>query len=89
VSDLFVLKLDNQGVYEWHTYYGSSEDDSGEGIAFAGETQFYVTGWSYGNWLGDGGEEPLNPYSGGSDLIVLKLLGDMPLTNYYFPLILR
>jgi hypothetical protein len=71
--DLVVVKLDSQGAYQWHTFYGSSNADYGESIAIAKDGNIYITGQSYQDWLGDADEEPLHPYSGGVDLAVLKM----------------
>jgi hypothetical protein len=30
--DLVVLKLNSSGAYQWHTFYGSSSNESGEAI---------------------------------------------------------
>jgi len=69
--DIFVLKLDSNGTYQWHTFYGSSSDDSGYGIAVDGSGNVYVTGYSYATW-----GSPLHAFSsssGTSDIFVLKL----------------
>ena len=72
-SDIFVLKLDSSGSYRWHTFYGSSIDDVGIGIATDGSGNVYVTGDSYATWNGPAGQSPLHAYSGNSDIFVLKL----------------
>jgi hypothetical protein len=72
-AELFVLKLDSEGAYQWHTFYGSEEGDYGYGIAIAGDGSVYITGSSDRSWLGDGGAEPLHPHSGFHELFVLKL----------------
>jgi len=72
-DDIFVLKLDSSGAYQWHTFYGSSDDDSGYGIAIDGNGNVYVTGDSRASWNGPAGEPPLHPITGGNDMFVLKL----------------
>ena len=47
-SDLFVLKLDSTGTYQWHTFYGSSRNDSAYGIALDSSGNVYVAGDSGG-----------------------------------------
>ena len=71
--DIFVLKLNSSGAYQWHTFYGSSGDDSGHGIAVDGSGNVYVTGYSDATWNGPAGQNPLHAYSGGYDIFVLKL----------------
>jgi len=73
-ADSFVLKLNSAGVYQWHTFYGSENDDWGSGIALDSSGNVYVAGDSDTNWNGPGGEPPLNTHSGhGYNLFVLKL----------------
>jgi hypothetical protein len=73
VSDLVVLKLDSSGVYQWHTFYGSSLCDEGRGISIDGRGHVYVTGISCGAWQGESEQSPLHGYNGNEDLVVLKL----------------
>ena len=74
-SDFFVVKLNSSGVYQWHTFYGSSAEDYGYSIAVDGSGDVYVTGECSSTWSGSGGESPLHAYSGSAfnDLFVLKL----------------
>jgi hypothetical protein len=72
-DDIFVLKLDSSGSYQWHTFYGSSTVDYGYGIATDGSRNVYVTGYSDATWNGPAGESPLHAYSGSPDIYVLKL----------------
>ncbi len=80
--DIFVLKLDANGAYQWHTFYGSSDDDLSDDIAvaleniFAGTVRIYVTGQSAANWLGDGSAAPLHPFVGFAKIFALRLNGD-------------
>lgn len=74
-SDIVVLKLTSAGVYQWHTFYGSSDVESGYGIAVDGSSNVYITGESWATWLGPGGAAPLRAHSGSSDIVILKLTG--------------
>jgi len=72
--DIFVLKLNTSGAYQWHTFYGANfNDDAGSGITVDGSGNVYVTGYSYASWLGDGSAAPLHAFSGDYDIFVLKL----------------
>jgi hypothetical protein len=65
-SSVFVLKLDRNGTYLWHTFYGSSA--FGGGVALDNSGNVYVTGWSFQTW-----GSPQYPFSGFGDVFVLKL----------------
>ncbi|MDJ0765972.1 MAG: SBBP repeat-containing protein [Myxococcota bacterium] len=77
--DLFVLKLDANGEYQWHTFYGTNYNDKGNSITVDEEGNLYVIGTSEYGWDGPDGLGPLNPHSGGfedaaeSDAFTLKL----------------
>lgn len=77
-TDIFILKLDKQGAYQWHTFYGSNQSDAAWGIATDTSNNLYVTGYSETSWKGDGGANPLHPHSAtngqlGLNLFCLKL----------------
>jgi hypothetical protein len=71
-EDAFVLKLNSAGVYQWHTFYGSTETDWANGIVLK-NGNVYVTGFSGGTWNGPSGQSPLHAYAGDDDIIVFKL----------------
>ena len=66
--DIFILKLNSSGVYQWNTFYGSADSDFGNSIAVDTSGNIYVAGYSLATW-----GTPLNPHSGSSDVVVLKL----------------
>ena len=68
LSDGFVAKLNSSGVYQWHTYMGSSGDESLNAISIDANDNIYVAGESSTTW-----GTPVNPYSGGIDGFVVKL----------------
>lgn len=69
-SDVFVLKLNRDGVYQWHTFYGSTDEDGASGITVDAQGNVYVTGTSNQQWQGDNGAPPLHQAGNG---FVLKL----------------
>ncbi len=71
-DDIFVLKLNSSGAYQWHTFYGG-DDESGEGIDVDAGGNVYVSGNSNVSWNGPAGQAPLNPFSGDADIVVIKL----------------
>ena len=72
-NDIVVLKLSSSGEYQWHTFYGSSEGESGSSVAVDGTGDVYVAGGTQAAWTGASGESPLHVYSGSNDLFVLAL----------------
>jgi hypothetical protein len=71
--DIAILKLNSAGTYQWHTFYGSSSEDQGRGIALDPASNIYVSAYSFATWNGPEGAVPLNPYTGGSDIAVIKM----------------
>ena len=70
--DIMVLKLTGDGAYQWHTFYGSANDDEGTGIAVT-EDRVYITGYSNATWDGEGPTGPIHGYTGSYDISILKL----------------
>ncbi len=72
-SAIVVLKLDANGTYLWHTFYGSGHANyNNGGSAVAGDV--WVTGHSAGgSWAGPAGQAPLGPFTGLEDAFVLRL----------------
>jgi hypothetical protein len=70
---MVALKLDTDGDYGWHTFYGSGSSDSGRALAVDGAGGLYLAGRSDASWDGPAGQDPLHAHSGGGDLVVLKL----------------
>jgi hypothetical protein len=63
-NDFFVLKLNSSGTYQWHTFYGSVDEDFGSEISLDASGNLYVTGSCGSSWDGPGGEIPLNAFTG-------------------------
>jgi hypothetical protein len=72
-EDLVILKLSKAGVYQWHTFYGSAENDYGLGIAADDNGYVYVVGQSNASWSGPGNVLPLHAYAGTREITILKL----------------
>ena len=75
-ADFTVLKLDNDGTYQWHTFYGSNYDDIGMNITLSSTGGIYLIGRSADAWEGPSGEAPLHSYSGDFDYCILMLQGN-------------
>ena len=77
--DLVVLKLTNNGEYQWHTFYGSMLADYGVDIAADSNGSQYITGSSDSSWNGPNGEKPIHhsqASDGTPDISILKLSMD-------------
>jgi hypothetical protein len=74
-ADIVVVKLDSSGAYQWHTFYGSSDTDVSYNIAADSSGNVFVTGESRATWNGSGDTPPINAFTGGSDIVVVKLNG--------------
>jgi hypothetical protein len=72
-NDITVLKLNSAGDYQWHTFYGSKDDDISYQIALDPNDGVYLSGHSQSSWNGPAGQAPLHDHSGGDDITLLKL----------------
>ncbi len=81
-DDITILKLNDAGAYQWHTFYGSTSDDIANAIAVNSSSNIYVAGYSFGAWNGPAGQLPLNAYTGNSDIVVMQMNdGPQPSTD--------
>jgi hypothetical protein len=71
-SDLFAMKLSSNGAYQWHTFQGGAGAEAGGRLAL-NNGSVYLMGSSNATWLGNGVTAPLHPYSGKTDIVVVKL----------------
>lgn len=77
-----IFKLDSNGLYQWHTFYGATgKTDMGDGIAIDGNNNIYVGGYSNSTWNGPNATAPLNPYSSDYDIFIFTLNGKSTLTE--------
>ncbi|MBE0585537.1 MAG: SBBP repeat-containing protein, partial [Desulfofustis sp.] len=74
-DEIFVLKLDSAGAYQWHTFFGTWGEDRGISIVVGKDGDLYVSGRSLYDWNGPGNVEPLN-HNNGTDFVVIKLGAD-------------
>ncbi len=72
--DILGLSLTNAGIYRWHTFFGSSGMDQGDGAAVDGNGNAILAGSSAATWNGTGGTTPKHTHSGGNDLVVIKVV---------------
>jgi hypothetical protein len=71
--NIFVLKLDSGGSYQWHTFYGSGSYDLAQRIIIDSRDNVYVRGYSWASWNGSADQSPLNAFNGDKDIFILKL----------------
>jgi len=69
-ADIFVLKLNSSGTFQWVNTYGGTSFDFGRGIAVDSSGNIYITGYFYETV--DFGAGNVTS-AGGSDIFVLKL----------------
>ncbi|MGD9092697.1 MAG: SBBP repeat-containing protein [Anaerolineales bacterium] len=68
-SDVFVTKLNSNGLMLWNTFLGSSEVDLGYGIAVDdANDSIYIAGTSYASW-----DSPVVPHAGGGEAFLTRL----------------
>jgi hypothetical protein len=88
-TDVFAVKLDNNGFLQWNTFMGSSVGwEEGLGIATNNDGFLYMTGYSAANW-----GTPVNAHTDGEndDVFVVKLKSippKMPMGHRMIPAIL-
>jgi hypothetical protein len=71
--DIVIIKVNTDGTYQWHTFYGCTSTDNGLDIVVDSSANVYGTGYSFSTWKGDGDTIPIHPHSGSADIDVLKL----------------
>lgn len=81
--DVVVTKFNNLGVYQWHTFYGSSASDYGWGITSDKDGNAFTIGQSNASWNGPASAAALNPHSGGADILSIKLNSENSTTTRY------
>lgn len=61
----FLLALDTDGAYQWHTIYGYPDDERPSAMALdPNRSSLYLVGGSGVGWTGDNGTQALNPHGG-------------------------
>ena len=50
--DIFVLKLNSSGTYQWHTFFGATDDDESFIIDSDTNDNVLVGGYSMQSWVG-------------------------------------
>lgn len=68
----FLLALNTDGAYQWHTFYGYPDYERPKAIALDANHNVYLTGSSGADWVGDNGAQPLNPHGASADSLYLQ-----------------
>jgi hypothetical protein len=74
-EDALVIKLDSEGQYVWHTFFGNEREQYAYDIVIDSNGDLVIAGSSQGDWYGPDEAAPLYSYAGEyySDAFVLKL----------------
>ena len=64
----FVLKLDPDGAYLWHAFFGGAERTYARGVAIGSENKILLLGDCTHNWLGPGNTAPIRAHTGDGSL---------------------
>ncbi len=68
-ANAFLVKLNGNGVYQWGTALGGSDNDSGNDIVLDGDGSIFMIGESGSSW----GQFPVRPYTSQHDIFIAKL----------------
>ena len=66
--DICTVKLNSNGVIQWHTFLGGDDNDRGNGIAVDDSGNVYVGGYSYAAW-----GSPVTAFAGTNDALIVQL----------------
>jgi hypothetical protein len=69
-ADIFILKLNSSGTFQWVNTFGGTSTDVGQGIAVDSSGNSYITG-RFRETVDFGGGNIIS--AGGGDIFVLKL----------------
>jgi endonuclease V-like protein UPF0215 family len=69
-NDIFVLKLNSSGTFQWVSTFGGTSNDNGYGITIDSSGNSYITGYFNGTVDFGGGDVTS---AGSTDIFVLKL----------------
>ena len=73
-DNIYILKLDSSGAYQWHTFFGARNgNDQPWGVTADSSGNIYVTGGSSATWNGPDGEIPKHLHGDDTAIVVLKL----------------
>jgi hypothetical protein len=76
-TDAVIISLSSiGGSMKWHTFYGSDNIDTAQGVVVLSDGNLVVIGSSYDTWRGPASQSPLHAFSGQydfSDIMLLKL----------------
>jgi hypothetical protein len=76
-KDGFVLKLNRDGTYQWHSFYGGPLNDWVSAMSVDSNGNIYALGYCQATWNGPAAQAPLHTYTAGADNVaIFKLSSD-------------
>lgn len=71
--DWMVMKLDSSGHVSWYSFFGTAVNEQAYTIRQTSDNGYIVAGYAGTNIASIGSLAPLNPFAGGSDMLLIKL----------------
>jgi hypothetical protein len=83
-NDILVVKLNSSGNVSWYTFFGGAGWDKAYSVQQTADEGFIIAGYADSNIASLQGKTPRNPYSGSSDMLVMKLNSSGKVSWYTF-----
>ncbi|MCP4680238.1 MAG: hypothetical protein GY854_33050 [Deltaproteobacteria bacterium] len=75
-GNTFIVNLDHDGTYQWHTFHGASGANVGWSKVSNGDSGIVTAGTTWGRWYGPDDESPLYASGGTTTISIFQLNRD-------------